>query len=181
MKNKLFAFSGATILVVILLLSCTKKTSNGISPDFKTNSGTGGNPNANNPTVTGTTSATNPATDNSSLYINGSGWSNPTCGSTNSLTLKGINGVIDVSLTFASAPSTGTYNIGAVAGPGICSMRLLNAPNQPSGIVWIGKSGLVTVNTSTSSINATFTSIRCTQESFSLPEVSVSGALGCSQ
>jgi hypothetical protein len=183
MKIKIIAISSITFFLAVMLFSCTKKTNdpNAISPNFKDNSGTGGNPNANNPTVTGSTVAANPATENSSLLVSGSGWTNPTCGSTNSLTLKGINGNISVTLSFATAPLTGTYSIGSTAGPGVCSMKVIDPPNQPAGIVWIGKSGVINVVTSASSINASFSSVRCTQESFSLPEVSVSGALGCSQ
>ncbi|HQQ94804.1 MAG TPA: hypothetical protein PLQ93_09630 [Bacteroidia bacterium] len=175
---KLIALSLAGLAVI---LACEKKSSSGIGPDYKQNSGTGGNPNQNNPTVTGSSTLTNPATQNSSMLVGGTGWSNPTCPSTNSLALKGDNGESQVTLTFSTAIITGTYNIGPVPGPSVCAMSVVNAPGQPAGIVWIAKTGMVSVNTSTSAINASFIGIQCTQPNFIYPVVSVSGTLSCSQ
>ncbi len=173
---------GLSLLFASLLLACEKKDpSTGITPDYKQNSGTGGNPNQNNPTVTGTTTLTNPATENSSILAGGTGWSNPTCPSTNSLALKGVNGETQVTLTFANTIVSQTYTIGTVPSANVCGMTVINAPNQPTGLTWIGKSGLVTVNTTSTAINATFTSIQCTQPTFIYPVVSVSGTLSCSQ
>lgn len=166
----------------LLLLACEKKDpSTGITPDYKQNSGTGGNPNQNNPTVTGTTTLTNPATENSSLLVGGSGWSNPTCPSTNSLALKGINGETQVTLSFASTIKTGTFLVGTVTSASVCALTIVNAPNQPVGVSWIGNGGQVVVNITGTSINATFTSIQCTQPTFIYPVVSASGTLSCSQ
>lgn len=172
----------SSFFLILLIVACEKKESAGISPGYIENTGsTGGNPNANNPTVTGATMAINTATKNTSFNIGGNGWSNKNCGSTNSLTLNGIFGTTEVNLTFANAALNGTYTIGAMAAVGICSLKLINAPSQPEGIVWVGKSGIVSVNTSSNSIDATFTNIDCVQESFSLPKVMVSGTLSCSQ
>ncbi|MCW3077796.1 MAG: hypothetical protein JWO32_2405, partial [Bacteroidetes bacterium] len=111
----------------------------------------------------------------------GSGWSNPTCISTGSLTLKGINGNTDVTITFQAPPAQGTfsYNVSPSPGPSACSMVVQNAPNQPAGIVWYGKAGIVSVQTTTSSINATFSGVQCVQQSFNFPAVGVSGNIGC--
>lgn len=170
-------------VMALCFLACEKKDpKNGISPDYKQNSGTGGNPNQNNPTVTGTSTLTNPATKNTSLLVGGSGWSNPTCPSTASLVLKGINGETEVILSFGSPIiQSGSYAIGALPSGSICAMTVLNAPEQPAGISWIGKGGMVTVNTNSVSITANFSSIQCTQPSFIYPVVSVSGTVACAQ
>lgn len=181
MKKYVFIFSGFLALSTLVFLSCDKKNDNGaISPTYKEEaSGTAGNPNVGNVTVTGTSTITNPASQNSSLLVGGSGWSNPTCSSTGSLQLKGINGDIQVTLTFVTAPTTGTYQIAASPGFGSCAMTVVNAPNQPSGIVWYGKTGAVTVNSTTASINASFSGVQCVQQNFNFPAVSVSGNIGC--
>lgn len=181
MKKYVFIISGLIAISSFIFLSCDKKNDNGaISPTYKEDaSGTAGNPNVNNVTVTGTSTITNPASQNSSLLVGGSGWSNPTCVSTTSLQLKGINGSIDVTLTFLTPPSTGTYAIAASPGISTCAMVVNNAPNQPSGIVWYGKSGYVTVNTTSTSINASFSGVQCVQQNFNFPAVSVSGNIGC--
>ncbi len=177
MKNIILSITGFALIFTLGILSCTKKKSDGIKPGY----GTTGNPNPNNPTVTGSTTYTNPATDNSSLGVGGSGWSNPTCGSTFSVTLKGYNGGTEVSLTFPGAAQSKTYSIGPTATSGFCALTVLNAPSQPSGIIWYGKTGTVVVNTTSNSINATFANVTCTQSNFNYPVVTVSGVLGCSQ
>jgi len=177
MKKQILAFGLFIALSGITLLACQKKKSDGISPTY----GTTGNPNPGNPTVTGNVTPTNPATDNSSIYIGGSGWNNPTCGTTNSIALKGYNGNIDVTLSFNTSIKSGTYSVGPNAANGVCALTIINAPNQPSGISWIGKTGMVTVNTTTNSINASFTGVVCTQASFNFPTVTASGFLGCNQ
>jgi hypothetical protein len=180
MKKQFLIISGLAIICASVIFSCKKKTDdNRIAPDYKENAGTGGNPNVGNQTVTGTATLTNPATQNSSLLVGGSGWSNPTCISTNSITLKGINGSVEVTLNFLFPPTTGTYAIAASPNAQACSMTVLNAPNQPAGLMWYGKSGSVAVNTTTSAIQASFSGILCTQQNFNFPTVGVSGALGC--
>lgn len=169
----LLAASGLTFL------SCEKKNnSDAITPTF----GTSGNPNPGYQTVTGTNTYTNPATENTSLYVGGGGWTNPTCGSTNSISLNAFNGTTNVILTFASPVKSGTYAVMPVqSGTASCVLTIQNAPQQPAGIVWIGKSGQVAINTTSTSINATFNNIVCTQQNFSFPSVVVSGVMGCSQ
>jgi hypothetical protein len=146
-----------------------------------TSTGTGtGNPNYTT-TTTGTVSNTNPATNNSSLLVGGSGWSNATCISTNSLVLRAINGNTDVSLNFGTPPSQGTftYNIDSTPSASACAMVVQNAPNQPAGVVWYGKTGIVTVQTTTVSITATFSGVMCVQQNFIFPAVSVTGTMSC--
>jgi hypothetical protein len=181
MKKQFLIISGFAIITATLIFSCAKKKDNGaITPTYKEEAtGTGGNPNVGNQTVTGTATLTNPATQNSSLLVGGIGWSNPTCSSTFSTTLKGNNGSVDVTLTFTGPPNSGVYPISSVLQSGSCTMMVTNAPNQPAGIVWYGKSGSVSVNTTSTAINASFTGILCTQQNFNFPTVGVSGNLGC--
>ena len=181
MKKQFLIISGFAIITSALIFSCAKKKDNGaITPTYKEEAtGTGGNPNVGNQTVTGTNTVTNPATQNSQLQVGGSGWSNPTCSSTFSTTLKGINGAIDITLTFAFPPTTGSYAIAASPNASSCSMVVSNAPNQPAGIVWYGKTGSVAVTTTSNGISASFTGILCTQQNFNFPTVGVSGSLGC--
>lgn len=180
MKKNFLAVTGIAILVSIIFFACEKKKETGIAPTYKEEQGTGGNPFPNNPTVTGTSSVSNPATQNSALTVGGSGWNNPSCASTFSTTLKGINGTVEVTLNFFAPPITGTYAIAAVPSSSqACSMSAVNVPNQPSGIVWYAKSGIVSVNTTTAAINANFSGIICTQQTFNFPTVTLNGILGC--
>ncbi len=179
MKKRSFLLSVLSLVLIAGFLACEKKKSTGITPTY----GATGNPNPGDQTVTGTTTYSNPATENSSLFVGGSGWTNPTCGSTNSVILKGFNGSIEVTLSFASSIRSGTYAIASSpSGTTACALTILNAPNQPAGIVWYGKSGSIAVTTSSSAINANFiNSVVCAQQNFNFPTVSVSGGLGCSQ
>jgi hypothetical protein len=178
MKNKLIFIGVLLVITALSLFSCEKKKSEGIAPTY----GTTGNPHPGEQTVTGTTTYSNPATENSSFSVGGSGWSNPTCGSTKSLTLKGFSDNTDVTLSFAKAIQTGTYGIATLpAGTTACALTVVNAPGQPAGIIWYGKNGIVTINTTSTSITASFNNIICTQKNFNFPTVTVGGVLGCSQ
>jgi hypothetical protein len=174
MKN-LITLAVVTVLVVGFF-SCKKKTdSNAITPDYSAT----GNPNPNVQTVTGATSYTNPATKNSSILIGTSGWSNLTCASTNSATLRAADGTSEVTLTFAGAATTGTYAIATTPVAGACAMSIKNAPNQPAGIVWNGTSGNITVTVTPASINALFSNVVLVQPTFNFPTVSASGTISC--
>jgi hypothetical protein len=177
MKLRITFYISLFLTSAVLFISCQKKESTGIAPTY----GTTGNPNPGNQTVTGSTTFSNPATENSSQPVGGPGWSNPTCGSTNSMTLKGFSDDTDVTLNFAAPIKTGTYAVGsAPSGTVVCALTLVNAAGQPKGIIWYGRSGSVVVNTTSTSISAAFTNIVCTQQTFNYPQVIVSGNLGCS-
>jgi hypothetical protein len=177
MKKRFLIVSGVIAMLCVVAIACEKKGNpDAISPTF----GTTGNPNPNNPTVTGNTSYTNPATTNSSFSVGGTGWTNPTCGTTFSIMLKGLRDETDVTLSFPSIIKTGTYVVTASPGSGQCAVTVANAPDQPSGIVWYGKSGTVVVNTTSTSISAYLSGVICTQQAFNFPTVSLSGQLGCS-
>jgi hypothetical protein len=175
MKKQILLVLGFIFVVGFCVLSCDKKKSDSVSPTY----GSTGNPNPNNPTVTGNVTPTNPATRNTGMTIGGSGWSNLSCGTTNSISLKGSNGKSDVTLSFASIINTGTYAVGSTPGPSVCAMTLINPDDQPAGIVWYGRSGIVSVVSSTSGINASFSNVVCTQQNFNFPTVSATGFIGC--
>jgi len=181
MKKNHLIIPGLVLIMALVIFACKKKDESGTSPGFKEETGTGLNPFPNNPTVTGTPTSTNPATQNSQIVVGTTGWSNLSCLSTNRLALKSVNGQIDVTLNFVSPPQTGTYAIGPIPTPSmVCSMQVNNAPNQPAGTVWVGKSGLISVTSTSSAVNATIvTNVICTQQTFNFPQVSVSGVMGC--
>lgn len=182
MMKKLLILPGIALIASILLFSCEKKSSSGIGPGFKEETGTGGNPNPNAPTVTGTsTNNANPATQSSFLQVSGPGWNNPNCATTGSVTLKGINGQIEVTLNFLTPPALGTFSFPVSASPtaSSCALMIQNAPNQPAGVIWYAKTGVVAVNSTTASISGSFSNIQCTQADFNFPTVTMSGSLTC--
>jgi hypothetical protein len=179
MKKNLLFLPAIVISLSLLLFACQKKDDQGLlKPGFKSENGTGGNP-IKGPTVTGTPTSANPATQNSTLLTGGVGWNNPSCASTMSVTLKGVNGTIEVTLSFLTPPVTGNYVIAAAPSVQACAMVVNNAPNQPTGTVWYGKTGVVSVTATNNNITATFSGIICTQNDFAYPQVTVSGSLGC--
>jgi hypothetical protein len=173
---------------LFIIASCEKKSINSdqaIAGSYKEHStGTAANPNIGVVMVTGTSSLTNPATQNSSMQVGGSGWLNPTCASSGSV--SGTSGVTlvgnlagsntTVKLFFSNIPTSGTYNLTSFGFP---RMEVYNASGQPDDITWYSKSGSVTVTTTTANIQATFSNVQCLQKTFLFPVVTVSGQLGC--
>jgi hypothetical protein len=183
MKNYFSITAILAFTLILFFVACTKKNSdaNAITPTYREDAtGTGGNPNKNEVTVTtGTSTNTNPASANSSIQTGGLGWSNPSCISTTSLSLKAQNGGADVTVSFATPPTVGTYQVSQNVGAGYCTVVVNNAPNQPAGIVWYGKTGSLSVSTTSTGINATLNSVVCVQQNFNFPTVTVNGNIGC--
>ncbi len=196
MKKFVYPSMLAVILATAcIIVSCDKDPNDPDSiqgTNKEQSTGTAANPNIGVVTVTGTSTLTNPATQNSALQVSGAGWSYDGCTNTSSLTgspsLTGHNGSTSVNLTFGTAPPMGTSTWTLTSGnPGAGQARMTvnNAPSQPDGIVWYSKSGMVTVLTQTTSITpytstqATFSNIQCLQYTFLFPVVTVSGALIC--
>ncbi len=173
-RNSLLACS--FLAIVLLFSNCEKKgDKNAISPDYSAT----GNPNPNNQTVTGASSYSNPATQNTSILVGTSGWSYFTCATTNTTTFRSSFNGSEVTLSFAGPATTQTYAIASVASSNACAMTILNPPNQPAGIVWYGKTGSVVVSTSSIGVSCTFVNVVCTQQSFGFPTVNASGTLAC--
>ncbi len=184
MKKHIYTLTGAVVIASLILFACKKKQDDTIKPTYKEDAtGTASNPQPNNVTVTGTSTVTNPATQNTSLYVGGAGWSNPSCITTNSLYLKGNNGDTEVTLSFASSPTLGVsyYSVASSPGFGYVSITIKNAPNQPAGAVWYGRSGTITVQTSSTTVNAviTGTGVSCIQSTFSFPQITLTGNIAC--
>jgi uncharacterized repeat protein (TIGR02543 family) len=123
--------------------------------------------------------STNPASQNSNLNCGGNGWTNAACASSASLTLKATYGTIEVTLSFNTIPTTGSYSVSSLSNPSNVQVTVLNAPNQPWGIAWFGKTGVVNVNNTSNSISATFSGVLCTQANYNFPVVSLSGSASC--
>jgi len=194
MKKHIFSITAVIAVASLVFFACKKKQDDTIHPTYKEEAtGTASNPNPNNVTVTGTTTATDPATENSSIMAGGAGWSNPSCASTNSLYLKGVNGSTEITVNFASPPGTATFQVGSQPGLGSCALTVIGAPNQPTGTVWYGYKGTLAVTTTTyitgapgptvvaSNINAQILGdgVSCHQSTFNFPIVTVRGSLGC--
>src|SRR5688572_27475257 len=163
-KFNIIALTCVTVTALVFFACSKKAQDDAIKPTYKDQAtGTGGNPNAGNATQTGSVPITNPASENTSLNCGGSGWQNPSCASSGSLTLQGNSGSVRVTLSFNTIPVTGQYNVSSVSGPSNVQVVGENAPGQPSGVNWYGKTGVVSVNSSTASINATFPGIQCVQ------------------
>jgi hypothetical protein len=183
MKKHIFTVTVVAAVASLIFFACKKKKDDTITPTYKSEgTGTGSNPNPNNVTVTGTTNTNTPATNNSNLNVGGAGWSNPSCITTNSLYVKGINGSTEVTLQFANPPAVGTQTYFIASSPGVnsCALTVTGEPNQPAGTVWYGYEGTVSVLTTTNSVGVSIMgSIKCRQSSFNFPIVTVTGNLGC--
>lgn len=186
MNKKITLSLGALALTAILVFACKKKTDTSITPTYKSEAtGTGANPNVNNQTVTGTNTLTNPATANSGVNTsnNANGvWTYPNCASTNSLILKANNGSCDITVSFAVPPTIGTSTYAVASTPignTAVSVVVNNAINQPSGVVWYGRSGSLAVTTTSNGISAQMSNIVCTQKDFNFPTVSINGPISC--
>jgi len=196
MKKHIFSITAVMAVASLVFFACKKKQDDTIYPTYKEEAtGTASNPNPNNVTVTGTTTATDPATQNSSIMAGGAGWSNPSCASTNSLYIKGINGATEITVNFAAPPAVGpsTYQIGSTPGLGSCALTVIGAPDQPTGTVWYGYKGSLSVLTNTYLVtggggtvvatnitaNVLGDGVSCHQSTFNFPIVTVRGSIGC--
>lgn len=184
MKKFVFStlFIGA-LSAAVLVISCKEKANNAITPTYKNLAqGTGANPCIQCISVTGTSTVTNPATQNTAINVGGTnpGWSFDGC-ATSLNTLTGHNGNTTIQMTFGGgAITTGNYAlVSTLPLSGQARMIVTNAPGQPDGIVWYSKSGTVAVTTGTAGTQATFNNVQCLQQNFLFPVVTVSGNLTC--
>lgn len=183
MKKILLSVLSIFVIASIVFVSCKSKTdSDAITPTYKDEAGTGGNPNATNVTTTGTI-ATTSTQQNSSMTGVGTGaaWTSPGCSGQTCLINTNTSTSTTVTICFSSAPTPGTYqlvNSSGLLGPGKAFMTVANPPGQDAGSVWYSSAGNVVV-TGTGPITASFSNIACYKTPGSFYAVTVSGQVGC--
>ncbi len=188
-KMKKIILSTLVLLVTgsIIFISCkSKNDSTAITPTYKDDAGTGGNPNITNVTTTGTVATTSTAYQNSSMSGVGSGnnWSSVGCSGQSCITVTNGGTGTSITICFSAPPTAGTYQFvnsqSALAGTtGKAFMTVNNPTGQPTSSVWYSVAGSVVVALSGTNITASFNNIACLQASSAFPTVTVSGQVGC--
>lgn len=179
MKKTLYTTASLLFVIGIVIFSCKKKASAGVSPTY----GNTKNPTTTGQTVTGNTTYTNPATENTSLLV-GDQYLSKFCSLTNSLSINVEDKSVQVTVQFGTTiASGGTFAVASVpnATNQACAVTILNAPNQPSNVSWYGKTGEVIVTVNTNGIKASLKNVVCTQKTFNFPTVLVTGIASCVQ
>jgi len=189
-KMKKIILSALSVLILgsIIFISCkSKNDSKAITPTYKEDAGTGGNPSITNVTTTGTVATTSTAYQNSSMTNVGSGgtWSSVGCSGQSCITVNNSSTNTSITICFSAPPAAGTYQLvnsqSALAGTtGKAFMTVTNPTGQPTGSVWYSVAGSVVVGPITGTgITATFNNIACLQASSAFPTVTISGQVGC--
>lgn len=186
MKKIILSTLAVLVLGSIIFISCkSKNSSNAITPTYKEEGGTGGNPSITNVTTTGTVATTATAYQNSSMANVGLGgtWSSVGCSGQTCLTVNNSSTGTSISICFSSPPTAGTYQLvsssAALSGGGKAFMTVNNPTGQPTGSTWYSAAGSVVVTISGTSITGTFSNIACLQAGSAFPTVTVSGQVGC--
>lgn len=185
-----FILSALSVLVIgsIIFISCkSKNDSSAITPTYKEEGGTGGNPSITNVTTTGTVATTATAYQNSSMTNVGLGgtWSSVGCSGQSCITVTNSSLGTSITLCFSAPPTAGSYVLvstqAALTGTtGKAFMTVNNPTSQPTGTSWYSVGGSVTVTVSGGgAVTATFTNIGCLQSGSAFPTVTVSGQVGC--
>ena len=187
---KKIILSTLTVLALgsIIFISCkSKNDSNAVTPKYKDEAGTGGNPNITNVTTTGTVATTSSPNQNSSMTAIGTGgtWSSVGCSGLSCLNISNSSLGTSATLCFSAPPTAGTYALvsstSALTGTtGKACLTLTNPTGQPTGTSWYSAGGSVVVTVSGSgAITATFNNIACLQSGSAFPTVTASGQVGC--
>lgn len=184
-KLTLLAFIFVAVVSIVLVSCKSKNDSNAITPTYKEEGGTGGNPNQ-GVTTTGTVVQNNNPTSNSALTVGGGSWSTPGCTTGQKVvTMTNQSTGTTVQLFFNAPPVTGSYTTISSNNPATGEVYILvsNPPGQPANSQWsstAGKTVTVTVGGSPASINAVFSSIGCLQiGGLTFFTVTISGNAGC--
>jgi len=169
-------------LTALALFSCINKNNNNITPTYRNQStGTGANPNINVVTVTGKQILGDPATQNSSFQVTSTmpGWQFDGCGSHPNMFFA-HNGNTTIQIIFSGPITAGTFAlVSGTPNSGQAQMIITSAPGQPNDISWYSKGGTITVTPSSPGYTATFSNIKCTQQNYIFPVVTISGGVGC--
>lgn len=189
-KLILSAFSILAIASIIFISCKSKNDSDAITPTYKDESGTGGNPNITNVTTTGTIATTSTQQNSSMTNVGiGSTWLSYGC-QAGQTCLTNVNTSTQTTITvcFLNPPTAGTYQLvssNAQLTATKAFMTVSNPPSQDAGSVWYSGAGNITVSLSVvtppaiPSITATFSNIACYKTPGSFYSVSVSGQVGC--
>ncbi len=185
-KIILSAFSVLAIASIIFISCKSKNDPDAITPKYKEEAGTGGNPNITNVTTTGTVSTTSGAFQDSQMTGIGVGgsWASVGCSTPAPSCISVTNASLGtaVSVCFSSAPTAGTYQLvssNTQLGPGKAFLTVTNPTGQPTNTTWYSAGGSVNVTVNAPSITVSFTGISCLQSGTNFPVVTVSGQVGC--
>lgn len=185
MKKIILAAFSVLAIGSLVFISCKPKNdADAITPTYKEEGGTGGNPNIDNVTTTGTVSTTSGATQDSQMSNIGVGgsWSSVGCSGQSCITVNNASLGTGVTVCFSSAPTAGTYQLVSSStqlGPGKAFMTVTNPTGQPSGTSWYSSGGTVNVTINAPSITVSFNNVACLQSGTNFPVVTVSGQVGC--
>ena len=185
MKKIILSTLAILLLGSIIFLSCkSKNDSNAITPTYKEEAGTGGNPHITKVTTTGTVATTSTAFQNSSMTGVGTGgtWASVGCSGATCLSITNSSSNTTISLCFSSPPTAGTYQLvstQSALAAGKALLTVTNPTGQPTGSIWYSAAGSVVVSSAGTSITGTFANIACLQSGSMFPTVTVSGQVGC--
>lgn len=190
MKKIILSAFSIIVIGCLVFISCkSKNDSNAITPTYKDEAGTGGNPNITNVTTTGTVATTSGAYQDSQMTgIGGAGgsWSSVTCSTVSpacaTISMNNSSLGTNVKVQFASCPMPGTYSLVSsttLLGPTNAVLTVTSPTGQPSGTVWYSSGGTVTVTVSGTSTTVSFNNIACLQPGTNFPVVTLSGQVGC--
>src|ERR1700741_2925450 len=142
MKKIILSTLSVLFIGSIVFISCkSKNDSDAIAPDYKTNKGTGGNPNTTNVTTTGTIVTTGIMQSSTMNNVGiGSTWVSSGCSGQTCLTVSNPSASnTQVTICFSSVPTAGTYqlvsNMGQL-GAGKAFMTVVNPTGQDAGTTW---------------------------------------------
>ena len=185
MKKIILSTFSVLVIGCLVFISCkSKNDADAITPTYKGEAGTGGNPNITNVTTTGTVSTTSGAYQDSQMSGIGVGgsWSSVGCSGQACLTVSNSSLGSNVTVCFSSAPTAGTYQLVSSTsqlGPGKAVLTVSNPTGQPTGTTWYSAGGTVVVTINAPSITAAFNNVACIQAGTNFPVVTVSGQVGC--
>ena len=185
MKKIILSAFSVLVIGCLVFISCKSKNDSGaITPTYKEEAGTGGNPNITNVTTTGTVSTTSGAFQDSQMTGIGVGgsWSSVGCSGLTYLQVTNSSLGTTVRIDFSTTPTAGTYQLVSSStqlGPGKALLTVTNPTGQPSGTTWYSAGGSVSVTVNAPSITAAFSNISCLQSGTNFPVVTVSGQVGC--
>lgn len=185
MKKLILSTFSILILGSIIFISCTSKNDkDALTPTYKDDVGTGGNPNITNVTTTGTIATTSTQQNSSMTNVGiGATWLSYGC-QIGQTCLTNINTSTQTTITvcFLNSPTTGTYQLvssNAQLSSTKAFMTVSNPPSQDAGSVWYSAAGNITVVVNAPSITASFSNIACYKTPGSFYSVSVTGQVGC--